>query len=381
MAGVREMQDQVAAAGADKLWEQWPGEPELWFGRFKVYLALGPVRSVRAATRALAGGPVRQPTGSPSRWAEMAKMWSWRDRANAWDVHRRELLALSERNLRLGLRGRRIELIEDHLDIICAVLDAANLAGVDEQQARAWLPQMRVFLRDLLVAERQEFEHGDYERDDPANNLIMTADDLRAAQRAYEAQAAHGEKECPEAARRPRSPAQPPVALYPAGRTLLVCTGLDGDVILDQAALRAVRAATGLKFMRVLDVTQRKFADTLRRERGLRRPIELLHVALPATPAGIQFASGLADGSWLSQRLSGVRILLLAAWEGEGGADWLAAVPHVITLREGIAHEDAALLTQRFWHNIGLELEPGPALAEALTHCPPAAGAYVARGW
>ena len=60
-------------------------------------------------------------------------MWYWRARANAWDVHQRELLALSERNLRLGLRCRRIELIEDHLEIICDVLDTANLAGVDEQ--------------------------------------------------------------------------------------------------------------------------------------------------------------------------------------------------------------------------------------------------------
>ena len=289
-------------------------------------------------------------------------MWYWRERANAWDVHQRELLALSERNLRLALRGRRIELIEDHLEIICDVLDTANLTGVDEQQARAWLPQMRVFLRDLLVAERQEFEHGDYERDDPANNLTITADDLRAAQRAYEAQAAPGAKRAAGSSRgipaalhslpwifscRPHPP-----GLYGLGRR---------PGYLDQAALRAVRAATGLKSMRVLGATRSKFAVTLRRERSLGRPVELLHVALQATPAGIYFADGLADGSWLSQRLSGVRILLLAAWEGDGSGDWLQAVPHVITLRAGIAHEDAAVLTQRFWHNIGLSGLASPA--------------------
>ncbi len=75
MVGGREMQDQVAAAGADQLWEQWPGEPELWYGRFKVYLALGPTRSVRAATRALAKVRGYQPTGSLGRWEDVAKMW------------------------------------------------------------------------------------------------------------------------------------------------------------------------------------------------------------------------------------------------------------------------------------------------------------------
>ncbi len=162
---------------------------------------------------------------------------------------------------------------------------------------------MRVFLLDLLAAERKEFERGDYERDDPANHLTITADDLRAAQRAYDAQAVAEQNERPELARLPRCPAKPAVDNCRAGRTLLVCNGPDGSLLLDQAALCAVRAATGLKFMRVLDVTQRKFAAALRREHSLGRPIELLHVALPATPAGIQFADGLADGSWLSPRL------------------------------------------------------------------------------
>ncbi len=103
----------------------------------------------------------------------------------------------------------------------------------------------------------------------------------------------------------------------------------------------------------------------------------LLHDPL----AMFQFADNLAPGSWLSPRLAGMRVVLLAAWEGDGSGDWLQAVSHVITLRAGIAPADAAILTQRFWHNIGLDLEPGPALDEALAHCSPAAGAYVARGW
>ena len=44
-----------------------------------------------------------------------------------------------------------------------------------------------------------------------------------------------------------RLPADEP---YPAGRTLLVCIGPDSALMLDLAALRAVRSATGLKFQR-----------------------------------------------------------------------------------------------------------------------------------
>ena len=198
------------------------------------------------------------------------------------------------------------------------MLDTANMTAADEQQARDWLPQMRVFLRDLLVAERQEFERGDYETDDPDNSLVITADDLRAAQRALRspsfagasgtAGSRHGFTPCA-----PRSPCG---LLTPAGRTLLVCIGPDSALMLDLAALRAVRSATGLKFMRLLDATRPKFADTLRRERSLGRPVELLHLALHASPEGVEFADGVADGNWLSERLFGVRIMLLAELPG-----------------------------------------------------------------
>jgi hypothetical protein len=297
-------------------------------------------------------------------------------------VHQRELLALSERNSRLAPHSRRVERMEDYLDAVCEVLDAANMTAADEQLARAWLPQMRVFLRDLLVAQRQEFERGDYERSDADSGLVITADDLRAAQRAA---AARQSLEAQPRVLQPGIPA-PPAATpgaekYPAGRTLLVCIGLDSALMLDLAALRAVRSATGLKFMRILDATRSKFATALRRERQLGRPVELLHLALHASPEGVEFADGVADGSWLSERLFGVRIMLLASCRGDSIGDWLGVVPHVITLSEEISHEDAAVLTQHFWHNIGLHMEPGAALDEALMHCPPAVSEYVVRHW
>jgi hypothetical protein len=291
-------------------------------------------------------------------------------------VHQRELLALRERNTRLALHSRRVERMEDYLDAVCEVLDTANMTAADEQLARDWLPQMRLFLRDLLVAERQEFERGDYEPNDSNSSLVITADDLRAAQRALEARPSVPQ---PDTLAHPA--AVPGYEKYPAGRTLFVCIGPDSALMLDLAALRAVRSATGLKFTRILDATRAKFTLALRRERNLGRPIELLHLALHASPAGVEFADGVADGNWLSERLFGVRIMLLASCQGDSIGDWLGVVPHVITLSEEISHEDAAVRTQHFWHNIGLSMEPGPALDEALTHCPPAVSEYVVRHW
>ncbi len=371
-----------------KPWDQMAGERDVWYGRFQVYLELGPTRTLKGAAAA-AGRQMRgAPLTTGSDWSLTARRWRWRERAHAWDVHERELLALSERNTRLALHSRRVERMEDYLDAICEVLDTANMTAADEQLAREWLPQMRVFLRDLLVAERQEFERGDYEKGDPDSSLVITADDLRAAQRALTASqslnALHSFEAVPGVPQggTPAQPAAEPCsARCPAGRTLLVCIGPDSALMLDLAALRAVRSATGLQFRRVLDATRLKFAATLRRERELGRPVELLHLALHALPEGVEFADGLADGNWLSERLFGVRIVLLASCRGDSIGDWLGVVPHVITLSEDITHEDAAVLTQHFWHNIGLNMDPGAALDEALTHCPPAVSEYVVRHW
>ena len=114
-----------------------------------------------------------------------------------------------------------------------------------------------------------------------------------------------------------------------------------------------MRAATGLPFTRLVDTTQRNFAEWLRRERGLGHPVELLHLALPVSAGGDPFADGWADGNWLSERLQGVRVLLLRGRPGRLG-DWLGVVPHVDHAERGDRAEDAAVLTQHFWQGIGL---------------------------
>ena len=116
----------------------------------------------------------------------------------------------------------------------------------------------------------------------------------------------------PEAGRAMRRPSERAQV-----RTLLVCIGPTPRQQMDLAALRAVRAATGLRFSRLVDTTQRKFAACLRRERGLGHPVELLHLALPVAAEGIQFTDGWADGNWLSELLQGVQVLLLVGCAGE----------------------------------------------------------------
>ena len=322
----------------------------------------------------------------PADWSDNARRWHWRERAHAWDVHQRELLALSERNTRLALHSRRVERMEDYLDAVCEVLDAANMTAADEQLAREWLPQMRVFLRDLLVAERQEFERGDYERNDPDSGLVITADDLRAAQRRRMRCARLSPTQAPRSSQaramygqvRPRLR---PDGLFRGRRTLLVCVGPDSALMLDLAALRAVRSATGLKF----SAFSTPRGPSLPRHCGASaasggRSSCCTWRSMPRR-RGWNSRDGVADGNWLSERLFGVRIMLLASCQGDSVGDWLGVVPHVITLSEEISHEDAAVLTQHFWHNIGLSMEPGPALDEALTHCPPAVSEYVVRHW
>lgn len=358
----------LQAGTPGKPWDQLPGEPNRWYERFQVFLGLGPTRTVAAAARACA-------RSRDSHWGDQARIWHWRERAVGWDVYQRDLLALSERQVRIGLRRRRLAVIEEYLEAVRAVLDNADLPGADQETAREWMPQMRVFLRDLLAAERLEFARNDYAKDDPDNaaaTAAITADDLRAAQQALEQEQA---KKGAETASR--------IAVEGgrARRTLLVCAGPASAFMIDLAALRGVRAATGLEFRRLLDVTRPKLEKHLRREQGLGRPVELLHLALHASAAGVQFSDGVADGAWLSERLGGVRIMLLAGCEGEEVGDWLNVIPHVITLSEGITDADAAALTRHFWHNIGLGQEPGAALEAALAHCPPAVAEYVVRHW
>ena len=82
------------------LWDQQPGENDLWYGRFLRFVALGPGRSVSlVATGRRNAYPV------PAHWPIQAKQHHWRERASVFDSA--VLLALRSRNT-----------IEDRVEII-----------------------------------------------------------------------------------------------------------------------------------------------------------------------------------------------------------------------------------------------------------------------
>ncbi len=71
-------------------WESMPGEPARWYARFERYRLAGPARSLLGtfnAQRADKGMPHRGCV--PGAWAEAARRWRWRERADAWDEEER----------------------------------------------------------------------------------------------------------------------------------------------------------------------------------------------------------------------------------------------------------------------------------------------------
>jgi uncharacterized small protein (DUF1192 family) len=135
--------------------------------------------------------------------------------------------------------------------------------------------------------------------------------------------------------------------------TLLVAVGADPMLQVDLAALRSVEARTDLRLTRLLPVTQENFRRTLdwHRRRGM--PVRYVHLATHAGPAGVQFADGMADATWLSGELRGVEVLGLGGCETAGVGDLLELVPAVITMQEKLPNEDAWQFAAVFWQAIG----------------------------
>lgn len=109
--------DQVSAPiEQEKPWLRQKHEPANWYMRFKCYLDLGPKRSLRAAVSAqpVAEGATKsskkQPqkneqksiaevTSVPGAWSRAAKVWSWRERAQAYDLAEQDKEAQKIRNM------------------------------------------------------------------------------------------------------------------------------------------------------------------------------------------------------------------------------------------------------------------------------------------
>jgi len=367
----------------ERPWQRRPAEPARWYARFEVYRTLGVGRTLAAAFRRCAEEEGLTGARPGAAWYDAAAQWEWTERACAWDAAEREQLRAQEEERRFDGREQRLAMVGQILAAAFQILVVADLPHLDQTEARRWVPLARLLFKDMLAVQRLELG-APAVTDVNANSEVppYTADELAAAARAVREWQAESEAQTGE-----WSMANGQLSMVAAGTApvlaspLLVVVGPDAALRIDLAALRTVKRLTGLAFHRLTDCAADDLDAYLRRERSKGRPVAYLHLAVHAGPAGIDLAGGAVDGEWLSERLLGVQVLLLAGCEGDRVGDWLGVVPYVVTLDEAIGHDDAAVLCEHFWTGIGKGEGPAAALAAALSACAPVVGEYVVRHW
>lgn len=162
-------------------------------------------------------------------------------------------------------------------------------------------------------------------------------------------------------------------------KSLLVALAKDVAGWMDLAAARSSPVA--LSISRINAVTKAKLKRYIDRGRMYNRPVELLHIGAHASKDGVLFGDGLADASWMSEHLAGVKVLLIASCSADLLGDWLGVVPYVVTLTEDVTDEDAAMFSRSFWSEIGAGRDPETALANSLQRAPSGMSEYVERHW
>jgi hypothetical protein len=84
-----------------KIWEQQQDEPDLWYGRFRVFLRLGTKRNVNAVyTKETKRNLEQTRTNAHQDWYEAEKTWKWKERARAWDRDQDKVRAEKEEKQR-----------------------------------------------------------------------------------------------------------------------------------------------------------------------------------------------------------------------------------------------------------------------------------------
>lgn len=127
-----------------KPWEQRidEGEPDLWYGRFNVYLRLGTKRSVNAVfQKETKKSKEKTRTNTGPDWYEAAKQWNWGSRARDYDEYQRaeeDRIIAEEREkvLRSGfaLQHKRIQLL-DRL--------SRKLIRMTNDEEKIWIPETK----------------------------------------------------------------------------------------------------------------------------------------------------------------------------------------------------------------------------------------------
>jgi hypothetical protein len=138
-------------------WDQQPGEPSLWYGRFVAYLALGPSRSVERAYAVVRETENLKGQRPGAKWYDAAHRWNWERRAQAYDAEQRRRFLQDQDELRTAARIRRLHEIQRLAAGVFTALAGADLAQLAPDQVLELLPTLRMFLMDLYRAERLEF--------------------------------------------------------------------------------------------------------------------------------------------------------------------------------------------------------------------------------
>jgi hypothetical protein len=176
-------------------WEQMDEEPTLWFLRFDEYRRMGLRRSVRGTWDIRRWGDekeVLKGKAPSNNWHSLSVKWQWKKRAGDYDKSLQSADHEAEEYERQEARNQRLQSLADLKSGVLTDLQTAGVGEMDEKQAKAQLPQLRMMYFAILQAERLEYgEATDIVDDSATKNL--NEDIQRMLEKAY------GNKRSPDA--------------------------------------------------------------------------------------------------------------------------------------------------------------------------------------
>lgn len=129
-------------------WDRQPGEPMEWYRRFRLFLSLGPQRTIEEAYRRWTGE-----AGEPDPvWIEMARNWRWADRAARFDEAGVDLAEEEFSASEVAAQARRIlGMVAREIDRLLEIAGRRPLQD-EEIQRLSRLASLILLLRDLSAA-------------------------------------------------------------------------------------------------------------------------------------------------------------------------------------------------------------------------------------
>jgi phage terminase large subunit len=127
----------------NEVWDQQPGEPNLWYQRFTRYRLLGVIRTLEATYRAECNAVGRTPKRPDKKWFNKFRELRWKDRAEAWDVYVVNAAALEiEEKWKnkimesIEMLGRMSEMGRTNIHDFVKLGEDGHIIGFDEEMLR-----------------------------------------------------------------------------------------------------------------------------------------------------------------------------------------------------------------------------------------------------